>query len=63
MASLFWIIKLAAVAVLVSSVCMSHSFFCSCHGNGPSDAETAVVKTAGRTAEENDVYLAFPVDF
>ena len=45
------------------SVCMSHTFFCSCHGKGPSDAETAVVKTAGRTAEENDVYLAFPVDF
>ena len=22
-----------------------------------------MVKTAGRTAEENDVYLAFPVDF
>ena len=42
---------------------MDHSFFASCHGKGPSDGETAVVKTAGRTLEEYDVYLAFPVDF
>jgi len=44
-------------------VIMSHFFFCSCHGKGPSDAETAVVKTAGRTAERFDIYLAYPVDF
>ena len=43
---------------------MNHYFFCSCHGKGPSDAETAVVKTKGRRLEfENDVYMAFSEDF
>ena len=45
------------------AVRMNHHFFCSCHGKGPSDAETAVTKSKGRTLEGNNTYMAFPIDF
>ena len=45
------------------TVKMAHYFFCSCHGKGPSDAETGVTKTKGRTLENNNKYMARPIDF
>lgn len=42
---------------------MSHYFFCSCHGKGPSDAETAVTKSKGRVLEGNGNYMAYPIEF
>ena len=45
------------------TVVMSHHFFCSCHGKGPSDAETAVTKSLGRGMENHGTYMAYPIDF
>lgn len=42
---------------------MSHYFFASCHGKGPSDAETAVMKRLGRDLELRGVYMADSIDY
>ena len=47
----------------IFAVTMSHYFFCSCHGKGPSDAETAVTKSKGRVLEGNGNYMAYPIEF
>ena len=47
--------------VQAAGVRFAHFFFASCHGKGPSDAETAVVKRKARVVEKTQ-YLAFSFD-
>eukprot|EP00937_MAST-01D_sp_MAST-1D-sp2_P008108 g8108.t1 len=36
---------------------MAHSFFCSCHGKGPSDGETGLLKTKARDCEAEGIRI------
>ena len=44
-------------------ISMAHSFFCSCHGKGPSDGETGRYKTKARDLEAGGLRIPLPKDF
>ena len=44
-------------------ISMAHSFFCSCHGKGPSDGETGRCKTKARDLEAGGVRIPLSQNF
>jgi len=57
---LYWLVRIInslSFKAAVSGPYVSHNFFASCHGKGPSDALAAIIKTALSRAEKFGTYF------